>query len=110
MLTWNVYYENFNAGRIETYNVFNHYRFWDDCIKNVKKNKEDRKAFEEQLRRDLMYYYWSKCEWEIILSAWPARKNFHEEKIDVFDQIYLNWDKFTDYVWENRNNIKKEIK
>ena len=110
MLTWNVYYENFNARRIETHNVFNHYRFWEDCIKNVKKNKDDREAFEEQLKQDLQYYYWSKTEWEIILSAWPPRKEFDEEKIDVFDQIYLNWDKFVDYVWENRKDIKKEIK
>ena len=57
-----------------------------------------------------MYYYWSKCEWEIILSAWPSRKDFNEEKIDVFDQINLNWDRFADYVWENRKDIKKEIK
>lgn len=110
MLTWNVYYENFNTRRIETHNVFNHYRFWEDCIKNVKKNKDNKEAFEKQLKQDLQYYYWSKSEWEIILSAWPSRKDFDEEKIDVFDQIYLNWDKFADYVWENRSNIKKEIK
>lgn len=105
-----MYYENFNARRIEIHNVFKHYRFWEDCIKNVKKNKNNREAFEEQLKKDLMYYYWSKCEWEIILSAWPSRKNFNEEKIDVFDQINLNWDRFADYVWENRKDIKKEIK
>lgn len=110
MLTWNVYYHNFNTRRIETHNVFNHYRFWEDCIKNVKKNKDDREAFEKQLKQDLAYYYWSKCEWEIILSAWPPRNDFDDEKIDVFDQIYLNWDKFADYVWENRKDIKKEIK
>lgn len=105
-----MYYENFNVRRIEIHNVFNHYRFWEDCVKNKKKNKDNREAFEEQLKKDLAYYYWSKCEWEIILSAWPPRKDFDEKKIDVFDQICLNWDKFADYVWENRKDIRKEIK
>lgn len=104
VLTWNVYYENFNGKRIEIHNIFNHYRFWEDCIKNVKKNKDNRKNFEEQLKKDLQYYYWSKSEWEIILTSW--QKNFNEEKIDVFEQVKLNWDKFADYVWANRKELK----
>ena len=107
MLTWNVYCDDFNNKRIETMNVFEHYRFWEDCIKNKQKNT-NKEAFIKQLRSDLMYYFWSKCEWEIILTSWPPRNDFDDEKIDVFDQIELNWDKFTDYVWENRKEIKKE--
>ena len=109
MLVWNVYYENFNKRKIETFNIFKHYRFWEDCIKNKKKNKNNKDNFVEQLRRDLRYYYWSKSEWEIILTSWSLRKDFDEEKIDVFDQIELNWDRFVDYVWNNIKDIKKEI-
>lgn len=104
MLIWNVYYENFNARRIEVYNVFSHYRFWEDCIKNAKKNKDNRENFEEQLKKDLQYYYWSKSEWEIILTSW--QKNFNEEKIDVFEQVMLNWNRFAEYVWANRKELK----
>ena len=39
MLTWNVYYEDFNRKNIKTFNIFEHYRFWEDCIKNKRKNK-----------------------------------------------------------------------
>ena len=105
MLTWNVYVGDFNAREIRTHNVFNHYSFYEDCCKNKRKNKNDREAFEEQLRRDLMYYYWSKSEWEIILSHWPPRKDAREEKVDVYDQVRLNWDQFVDYVWENRSKL-----
>ena len=31
-------------------------------------------------------------------------------KIDVYDQIKLNWDLFVDYVWNERKNIKYEDK
>lgn len=34
------------------------------------------------------YKFWSKCEYEIILSDWP--KNGSELKIDVYNQIMLN--------------------
>lgn len=106
MLTWKVYYEDFNGKRISTFNIFDNSRLIEDCIKNFKKNAEDKEAFAKQLRQDLMYYYWSKCEWEILLTSWLGRKNFHDEKIDVFDQIYLNWDRFVDYVWENKKEFK----
>ena len=106
MLTWNVWYEDFNGKRIRTMNVFTHGRFYDDCIKNVKKNKEDKDAFSTQLLRDLRYYFWSKCEWEIILTSWPERKDFNDYKVDIAEQIELNWDKFVNYIWENRKELK----
>lgn len=51
-------------------------------------------------------YYWSKCEWEIILSHWPPRKNAQELKIDVYDQVMLNWPIFCDYIWANKDEFK----
>ena len=110
MLTWNVYVSEFNDRRMKVFNIFNHYSFYEDCLKNKKKNGKDREKFCEELRRDLMYYYWSKCEWEIILQHWPPRDDFHNEKIDVYDQVMLNWDIFTDYVWNNLKELKPKKK
>lgn len=62
------------------------------------------------MKTDLMYYYWSKCEWEIILSHWSEHKDGPSYKIDVFDQIELNWDRFCDYVWEHRTEFKASQK
>ena len=112
MLEWNVYRSDWNKGTIVEWNVFDHGRFFEDCIKNRKKNavrgRENKDAFIERLRRDLMYYYWSKCEWEIVLSHWPGNDRYKDEKIDVYDQIWLNWDRFVEYVWEHRMEFKKE--
>lgn len=52
-----------------------------------------------------MYYMWSKCEYEIILSPWTGRAD--DIKIDVYDQIMMNWNSFVDYVWSLKE-IKKE--
>lgn len=112
-MEWNVYVGNFNSRKIEVHNVFNHLRFVRDLTKELKKieksdaSEEKKKDdFAEAMRKELMYYYWSKCEWEVIVSHWPQGKDDRDEKIDVYDQVRLNWDKFVDYVWANRKDLK----
>ena len=110
MLEWNVYVGNFNAKKIETHNVFRHARFVEDCRAAAKKFKDDKAAFAEEVRHSLMYYYWSKCEWEVIISHWPPAKGFDDSKVDVYSQVMLNWDRFIDYLWENRKELTKKAK
>lgn len=105
-LVWNVFVSDFNAQRIDVYNIFRHASFFADVKKYAKKYKDDRPRFEEEIRRSLMYCYWSKCEWEIILTGWPAREGYHEEKVDVYSQVMLNWETFINYLWENRGAAK----
>lgn len=49
-----------------------------------------------------MYYFWSKCEWEVLLTSWVhgGRDDAPELKIDVYYQLKMNWDHFVDYVWQ----------
>ena len=115
---WNVIVGNFNSREIEFHDVFNHYGLLRDIAKTSRKltrNKEltdeqKKQAFAEELRRDMMYYYWSKCEWEIIVSHWPPRESDREAKLDVWDQVKANWDIFLDYTWEHRKDIEKEVR
>lgn len=109
LLKWYVFVENFNGRAIETYNVFNHGSFMKDIARAITKIS-DKHEFGEKLRSELMYYFWSKCEWEIIISAWPPSDTVREEKVDVFDQIKMNFDRFLDYVWDNRREVVKEAK
>lgn len=81
----------------------------------------------------MMYHYWSRSEWEVILTSWPTHMRLDElsklnneaevhqknygrepyslvvnlstkEKIDVYDQITMNWNIFIDYLWRNLND------
>lgn len=110
MLKWCVLIGDWNSGKIEEFNIFHHYSFLESCKENYKKNKYNREAFEKELRSDLMYYYWSKTEWEVIVSHWPPTNNdrFKEAKIDVYRQVILNWNIFCDYVWNNSKELMKE--
>lgn len=109
MLEWKVLVSDFNEKDINEYNVFDHMRFYEDCRKNARKNIHNYDEFCRQLRIDLAYYYWSKFEWEIIISSWPSYGE-SETKVDVFDQVMLNWQVFCDYVWAHGAELRRREK
>lgn len=98
-MKWNVFYYNINARKIEKFNIFNHWRFREDVIRNLTMidNKEE---FAQTLKSNLMYYFWAKAEWELLFSPWVGGEN--AVKIDVYEQVMNNWDVFLNYVWENK--------
>lgn len=95
-MTWNVFYHNCNTDKIESFNIFKHGRFREDVQKNLKIHT-DKDEFAKALKSDLQYYFWSKAEYEIIISALVGGKA--ETKIDIYQQVMLNLDRFVDYVW-----------
>lgn len=114
-LKWNVFYHNVNKQEITTLNIFDHWRFSEDVENNLKKIK-DKDKFAEELRRDLQYYFWSKSEYEVIISPWCCSRNTRDAKIDIYTQVTNNWEIFLDYVWNSKqhrearkNRIKKSI-
>lgn len=110
MLAWNVFREDFNARCIKVFNIFDHFSFREACGKAARKYKDDREKFTEEVRRSLMYFFWSKCEYEIILSSWPPdhRGDFQNRKVDVYEQVMLNWPLFAEYVWQNRKELTRK--
>ena len=94
---WNVWIWDFNHDALKAYDVM---PIILTGLKSYKK-KEFPTTYEdfcEILDREAAYYFWSKCEWEMIIHGWPAQKN--DEKVDVYDQLKLNWDKFAETVWK----------
>ena len=135
-LVWNVY-EMHWSDELKIYNVFTHGSFREDVLKLLKAplTKEE---FAEKLRREAQYRYWAKCEWELIIAggepkvdhrelnrlldecyfdrpkdAPPMRCThvnlYNDDKIDVYDQLCLNWDAFVDYVWSHKKTPRKRV-
>jgi DNA-directed RNA polymerase specialized sigma subunit len=129
-LRWVVYCSDINRNEIKTFNIFNHSRFREDVEKYLKKYK-DKEEFAEHLKRSLMYHFWSKCEWEVVITDWVPHITMKEldrlnaerektsreygrdpytlyvnpevaEKIDVYEQVMNNWEIFLDYVWNSK--------
>jgi hypothetical protein len=100
-------------------------------VKRLKRQKLPKDTFAVQLKRELMYYFWCKYEYEVVVTSFPAHitptelerankeyarkyEEYHHypkhiditpeiaTKIDIYDQVCLNWDVFVDYVWGNK--------
>jgi hypothetical protein len=105
-LIWNVIYYNSNASKITTYNVFDHSYFTEDVKKHLK-SCETKEDFAKKLHGSLMYYFWSKCEWEILIMPWGGGSRTVEQKVDVAWQVENNWELFVDYIWSQKPQRKK---
>lgn len=105
MLIWNVFYDDFNGQKIKTTNILDHASFRGDCVKAAKKYKNDKEKFLDEVHRSLMYYYWCKCEWEVIISSWPPSDRQEAIKVDVYSQVMNNWHVFSEYIWEHRKEL-----
>lgn len=51
------------------------------------------KEVREFIKKEAMYQWWSRCQYEIIISDWPSSSK--EEKWDVYRQIMMNIENIT---------------
>ena len=66
-LKWNVYRYNCNKKKIEEFNIFNHGCFNED-VQTLLQPGFSKDYFEHRLKALLRYYFWSKSEYEILIS------------------------------------------
>lgn len=104
-MKWNVYYHDINRHKMTTCNIFNHYGFR-RAVKEAIKKYRKKDEFIDKLRKELMYFFWSKSEYEIIIAPWVGGDREKEaEKIDIYEQVMMNYDIFSEYVWKNRKEL-----
>ena len=96
LIEWYVYHHDSNAQKIIKWNVFTHRIFKEEVTELLKRNLP-KDEFAEELKNKLLYSFWSRCEYEIILSSWVGYAD--NLKIDIYDQITMNWNSFVNYVW-----------
>lgn len=105
-----VKHHNYNGDRIEDYDVL---KRRDDDIKKLKKKSATKAEFADALRREFMWRFWSKAEWEliitktdegrVILSPWCGSRDPNLSAIDVTDDPTFDWSGFAN------EHIKKQI-
>lgn len=108
--SWIVKIFDCNAQKIKDYDIL---KYREDDIKKLKKKYTTKEEFAEALRRECMYRFWSKAEWEliieciedsrVILRPWCGCYNPDEVKIDVTDDTSFDWQGFA------AKHIKKQI-
>lgn len=128
-MIWNVYRNNFNTKKIEVFNIFDHISFL-ESVKKILKQTQNKKEFSENIRKELLYYFWSKYEYEVIITSFPVYINQKELnkinsdnnsnsnnktkisiepdvgiKVDIYSQVMNNFDIFVDYIWNNKQEF-----
>ncbi len=107
-LVWNVYHYSHITKQIESWNIFHNIKFCEG-IERIIKKKYEKKVFAEEVRGELTYCFWTKYEYEITVCKYPRPEtNKDDLRVDVFDQVMLNFDAFIDYLYANIYRTKHE--
>ena len=138
-LAWYVFNEEprGTGAKIVPINIFEYnWVFLKDLLVAKKKYGKDFIKFADYVRSSLQHEYWSRSEYETVITTWPPYVDsdevdrlaeekekrlreyghFYSEyvnpevgyKIDIYDQIMLNWDAFINYLWNNKHLITKK--
>ena len=96
--SYNVWIWDFNHDALESYDVVPRFV---ESIRQYTKPKslpKTKEALDKILESNVRYSFWSKCEYEMIIHGWPEQNN--DQKVDVYQQLKLNWPIFLDFFWE----------
>jgi hypothetical protein len=105
-MEWYVTYQDFNSQKFKRVNIL---KYYEDFIKKLKKKVSSYDEFSKELKSEMMYRFWSKCEYEVVLKkengrlymlSWPPTEG--EVGVDITEDRLFDWNGFFDKVIENR--------
>ena len=109
-LSWLVTYYDCNADKIKYYDVL---KYREDFVKKLKKKCETKEEFAEKMRGEMIYYFWSKAECEVIIEIdednriwigpWVGCREPEKVRVDVTDRTDFDWKGFA------KEHIGKQI-
>ena len=100
MLEFNVIVYDFNTKKFVPYNVFT---YLEREYKEYPPKDKSKASLKTWILEKSRYMFWSRCEYEIVLTPWPPNEKI-SEKIDVFEQIEMNIDVITDMFYNKYKN------
>lgn len=102
-MEWTVKHYDYCKRAIADYDLF---PYFEEFLLKLKKKKLPRDEFAKEIRRELMYHYWSKCEHELFIeidkngriflnSHFGARRD-DVPVLDVIDDDSFDWKGFAE--------------
>jgi hypothetical protein len=97
-IPFKVIVDNVNTKKFEFYDVM---PFFISCYEDTKKDNRPKtyEEFKEFVKRNSMYMYWSRCQYELVLKSWIGHND--EQKVDVHWQLLHNLDLVTSILMLN---------
>jgi hypothetical protein len=99
LLEWKVFLYDFNNMQPKEYNIFKNANLQKYLSKLYKDCQNDRDKFTQELNRLLLWLFCGRCEYEFIMSSWPPSEKDKKYKLDVYEQLMLNFDRLVEYLW-----------
>lgn len=96
-MKWEVFRYDINQRKIVHWDIFEHYSFINDCMviyNELCSMKIDFLEFQKRVESKARWYFWCKSEHEILIRGWCGAKGDEEIKVDIFEQLKLNWEAF----------------
>lgn len=82
VLTWDA-----NSDKITPYDIM---PYLVRCYEKKEDKPKTYTEFKKFILDNIMYMWWSRCQYEILISDWSCQK--YTEKIDVHTQVKMNID------------------
>lgn len=102
-MKYNVILWDINRREFISYDIFPYLKRKYQESKEKEKEPKTFDEFKEFIRKESMYMWWSRCQYEILISDWPSQSK--TEKIDVHYQVMMNIDIITKLFMEEINGI-----
>jgi hypothetical protein len=111
---WTAYLFNSNDTQLEAYDVL---KYREKLVKQLKKTCTTKDDFKENLFKDFKHQYWSRCEYEMLISIedgqvyaepWPSSSYPDKYKINITDRTDFNWYSFAMYMI-NKKGCKRDV-
>lgn len=104
-MKYNVMFYDLVERKFKSLNVFRHVGFKRGVLELFEKHKNDKDKFLKELDLEAFYHFNCKVEFEIMVipllyTVKVGGEDGGEKKIDVYDQLRMNWDIFTEYTWK----------
>lgn len=91
-MEWYALYMPFDNQKVEQFNIFENIHFYDGIVELLKRKKGlTFEEFVDVVRKEAMYAFWSKCEYEVIVRSWPPRRVYRGDLNHAGLTIELQW-------------------
>lgn len=87
-------------GEVVPYNVLPYFRRCWEAKEFDQPKVSSRKDLKLWISKASHYEFWSRCEYELLISHWPPREDIPRVKVDVHEQLMMNLEIITDILWE----------
>lgn len=102
-MKWYVLNYSWNDKKVKPFNIFNSVRFCKSLEQSLKEFVTFG-DFKEELKKDLMYAFWSKREYEISVGDLCEGDLNKYQRFDVYEQVLPNLDILAEYIVDCYND------